>query len=45
MYSKIMIPTDSNEAHLPTPRFGQYFTHAHNHDTINDTVTIDHYRK
>ena len=26
-----MIPTDSNEAHLPTPRYGQYLTHAHNH--------------
>ena len=26
----IIIPTDSNEAHLPTPRYGQYLTHAHN---------------
>ena len=28
-----IIPTDSNEAHLPTPRYGQYLTHAHNHIT------------
>ena len=28
-----MIPIDSNEAHLPTPRYGQYLTHAHNHIT------------
>ena len=27
------IPTDSNEAHLPTPRYGQYLRHAHNHIT------------
>ena len=26
-------PTDSNEAHLPTPRYDQYLTHAHNHIT------------
>ena len=28
-----IIPIDSNEAHLPTPRYGQYLTHAHNHIT------------
>ena len=27
------IPTESIEAHLPTPRYGQYLTHAHNHIT------------
>ena len=29
----LTIPIDSNEAHLPTPRYGQYLTHAHNHIT------------
>ena len=28
-----LIPIDSNEAHLPTPRYGQYLTHTHNHIT------------
>ena len=23
----------STEAHVPSPRYGQYFTHAHNHIT------------
>ena len=28
-----LILTDSNEAHLPTPWYGQYLTHAYNHIT------------
>ena len=28
-----MVPTDGNETHLPTPLYGQYLTHAHNHIT------------
>ena len=27
----VLIPTDSNDAHSPTPRYAQYLTHAHNH--------------
>ena len=33
MLEFITIPTESNEAHLPTPRYGQYLTHALNHIT------------
>ena len=33
MLTKKKIPIDSNEAHLPTPRYGQYLTSAHNHIT------------
>ena len=28
------IPTDSIEAHLPNPGYGQYLTHVHNHITL-----------
>ena len=27
------IPSNCTEAHVPTPRYGQYLTHAHNHIT------------
>ena len=27
------IPINCTEAHVPTPRYGQYLTHAHNHIT------------
>ena len=29
----ITIPSKCTEAHVPTPRYGQYLTHAHNHIT------------
>ena len=29
----VKIPIESIGAHLPTPRYGQYLTHAHNHIT------------
>ena len=29
-FSHRTIPTDCNEAHLRTPRYGRYLTHAHN---------------
>ena len=32
-----IIPTDSIEAHPPTPRYGQYLTHAHSR--MNDQAT------
>ena len=29
----VIIPIENIGAHLPTPRYGQYLTHAHNHIT------------
>ena len=29
----ITIPSKCTEAHVPTPRYGQYLTHPHNHIT------------